>query len=278
MEKKLVLALAILSVFVLGLVLGAGNFCYPYKSAVLRTRQEQNLKSPANEVSEKPAAEARDAVSTSDSAWDKLWANYKSPQGISFRYPKQILGLNRCGDRQIFYVPTKVLEDKENGTIYIAPEYYYDYPALADGSQDTSQPCQKIMNTLEQIGGKGINATAHYSTGNILGGLDLHIRVIKDTNGLAGFAQDIFGTKCQLDTEVKAEMGEASLYEIKKDKLGMEGPCPMNFPYRILFAQPEKKAVIYSLGQDCTFSASANMDCYDDYIADSIAFDNDLTR
>lgn len=235
-------------------------------------------------------------VSTTESAWDQLWAVYTSPQGISLKYPKQIGALDRCENKgHDPFVAMKILDDKTKGIIYAAPDYYYDYPATSDGSEDTTKPCQKIVNSLDQINGQGVAQTAYYSSGSILGGLNINVKDVKNQDELDKFIQDVFGSGCKIkDPGVykDASGNVTSLdqmggdYEIKlnafEDANGNltsldETVCPVNYIYKIMYNKATNKAVAMNLGQDCTIDngvdpLSANYECYTTEIADSIIF------
>lgn len=279
MQKKVLLPLAVV------IILGIGAVGY-----VLIQKE----KAP---VSQESKIAQNEKVSTTESAWDQLWSVYTSPQGISLKYPKQIGALDRCENKNHDpFVAMKILEDKTKGVIYAAPEYYYDYPATSDGSEDTTKSCQKIVNSPDQINGQGVAQTAHYSSGNVLGGLTINVRDVKSKDELDEFIKDIYGPGCKIkDPGVykDAEGNVTSLDEMGggdyKYKLNAfedadgnmtglgETVCPVNSPYKIMYNKTRNKAVAMYLGQDCTIDngsdpLSANYECYTSEIADSIIF------
>jgi hypothetical protein len=274
-QKKLLLPLSLVIVLGVGVIIGYAFI--PKKQTPLsqgnKAAQNQESNSSAD------ASESKDSgiktVSTTESAWDKLWSVYTSPQGISFRYPKQIGVLDRCGSdhKHDPYVAMKVLEDKSKGTVYIAPDYYYDYPATADGSEDTTKPCQQIVNSLDQINGKEVPQTANYSSGNILGGLNIDVRDVKNQDELKQFIKDEFGSGCKINPDNNG----VAANEIRLIGSGPEGNCYLNFGYKILYEQEKNKAVAMNLGQDCTIDNGndptnniTSYECYISEIADSI--------
>lgn len=296
MQKKLSLTLSHLAVFILGIAFGLYFLSYAYQTYVMQKLfADEHAQTP---VSEDEVAEIP-ATSTTESAWNGLWAVYTSPQGVSFRYPKQIGVIDRCGDQkeQNPYVSTKIIEDSKHGIVYVAPEYYFDYPATADGSQDTTKPCQKIYYSLDQIDGEDLAQTEYFSSGNILGGLNINIRAVKDQNELDKFIKDIYGSGCKIkaqevyqDAEGNVtsldEMGGNNEIELNAGEdaegnvtsLG-ETVCPVNYGYKILHGTATNKSVAMSLGQDCTIDNGASpenptgYECYITEIADSVRID-----
>jgi hypothetical protein len=274
MEKKIKLGLAFAFVFILGMVIGVIFFSYGY----VKYLESQAF---GDQTAIQQQADPADTpISTTEPLGsDELWATYDSPQGISFKYPRQISTLDRCGDKKKDnpYVGTTVIEDNKNGIVYVAPEYYFDYPATADGSQDTSKTCQKISYSLDQINGEGTPQTAYYGNG-VLGGLNIIVREIRSRTEFDKFVQDVFGPACKAEDQPSTQSEYKGEYRIKYDKKAYEdGSCFVNFTYKLDYNAEQNKAFFVNLGQDCNIDNGkidsknpADYECYTMEIADSI--------
>lgn len=260
MQEKNVRILSLSLMLVAGVIIGS----YVFRNTA--PAQEAEKQQENQNIEEKASV-------TPDSAWDKLWAVYTSPQGISFRYPKQIGVLDGCGDEHKAsnpYVGMKVLENEKKGSISLVPEYYYDYPMTAEGEQDTSKPCQK----------KSILDVAEEESGYMLGGLDIMVREVKNRAEFDKFVQDVTAPGCEAEDEPSMESEYSGEYRLKYDGKSLdETSCPFNAGYKLVYNTNRNKAFFLSLGQDCNITnENPNIDrvayvCYIPEIADSIQID-----
>jgi len=270
MQKKLLLALSLVVVLGVGIIIGYALILKKQIPLSQGNKIAQNQEGNSSTVTSENKNSETETVSTTESAWDKLWSSYTSTQGVSFKYPKQILGIG-CKADDVFYVPTVVFEDKGNGGIYIAPKYYNEYPVDSNGNQDTTK-CQKIMSSLDTVSGKvGVKNDYNYQ-GHIFGGWSVAIRDVKSQDELKKFVKDMYGEACEINTDRNGLTDE----EFTIKGTDMEGGCPMNFNYKILYNAQKGKAVSVDLGQEATFlpSAPGSQDdsVYDNYMIGSIKF------
>lgn len=273
MQKKLLFGLALLLVFSSGMILGAyvldrDSLC----GSLSESGDNDALHDAATtETAGEDSQAATDTASPAESAWGRLWSYYTSPQGFSFRYPKEA-NLDGTSLSAI-----KVFEDPETDDVFIAPEHYLSWPENRDSDLVTLETIQEEMKSY---------STAAEIPYHVAGGWRISAADVKNEAELKDFVKAEYGQGCGNIEEsamygTSAEQGFMKLFQVKGT--GMEGDCPMNFAYRILYAPNRQKAISLVLGQECTFLADLpqgkndylgiEQDCYDEFIADSIRFD-----
>lgn len=257
MKKKLLLAA--LSIIVLAVVgVGLVN--------IKKSEAPASGKQAATESSDDAAAanEAEISETTETAAMAEgtgaEWLEFKSAQGISFRYPKRVEGT--C-DGSGALVDTKVFDDVEDGRIYVSADCAANLESLRQLSQGAAE---------EQSGG--------YKQEKFFYGWNLAVASVESEAELDGFVKQHYGQGCAVfGREPAAEDG---VFDIKlngyKDAAGNDTDlgstvCPTNYRFELLYAPEKHLALSLVLGQEPTFCVKNFGACYDDEMAGSIKFD-----
>ncbi|MDD3191092.1 MAG: hypothetical protein PHI66_05415 [Candidatus Pacebacteria bacterium] len=188
------------------------------------------------------------------------WADYISLQGIYFKYPKEAIGVG-CGGEKNVLTPVRVIEDVENGYIYLTVECSASLESLRDETRQVS---------IIRDG---------YKQEKFFYGWNIAIESVLDDDDMEDFINKHYGSgSCEAGEKKLVERREG-MWDVNvtgKDwggALDMESDCVVNYSYKI-FSRPEKnRALSVVLGQECTFAGDMEMlDCYDDDIVGSILF------
>ena len=173
-------------------------------------------------------------------AYKMEWVNYSSPQGVSFKYPKEVFGFGCDGKNGL--TPVRVLEDPQNGYIYIA-----------DNCSDTLESLQNETKQLS-AGNQGYKQEKTYY------GWGIAVKDAKNDNEINSFISSHYGTGSCEAGERKLLDRQDWVYDITingKDwntAPDMQSGCTVNYSYKVLFASDKNKALSVVLGQECTFA------------------------
>lgn len=239
MQKKVLLPLAV--VIVLGV--GAVGYVLVQKGKTpVSQESDSSITTPENK-------DTKDTTDTPSQATE--WTNYTSPQGISFKYPKNIV---------------RVFDDQQNGYVYLT----------SDSSDSLESLQEKTKQATIATDGPGLGSLK-YKQEKFSDAWNIAIKNIKSETELGEFIKDHYGKGCIMGS--KEVWKQDGVYEIRlnefKDAKGNDtsldqAVCPVNYSYKILYAPQKSKALSLVLGQECTFTPDY---CYyDGDISNSIEF------
>jgi|GEM_PF-2320013 hypothetical protein len=273
-NKQAIFAALVISLLVTGVALYF-YFSNPKNKPVRQTNtiveksSSDTIKSK-KETEEENNAEEEEEEETDDTAPEKSkeensWMNYNSFQGISFGYPRESLGTDCAGEKNTA-VPVKILEDKENGYVY-----------LTTGCSDT-------LETLRKKTAKASSVKNNYKQEKAADVWSIAISTVKNDSELNAFIDKHYGTGgCEVGKMELLE-GRNGIYKVTirgkdwinpGDRITTSQTCKVDYAYKILYAPKKSKALSIILGQGCTFLPIGGEDCYEteNKIIDSIKFD-----
>lgn len=199
------------------------------------------------------------------------WNLYKNEDlGFSMNIPSEVATVKRCPDNEMVSAPLRVFEEKDNGVIYIVPEYYYD----ADWSQEEhsfTKECTKTEYTLEMLESENVQKPFL--------GWKMIIEDIDEDNIESSIKKN-FGSTCIVDSIKEEQNGDYSILIKGEDWdeenfLGETG-CLVNYFYKIVYSEERNKLMSLVLGQECTFETDPKTQpyyCYDEEMINSFSFD-----
>ena len=189
----------------------------------------------------KPGVVANIKRTVDASSWDEY---VNSELGFSIKLPPEVSCFNRCSQAKKPLVPIKVFQDNKNNTVYITPEYYYDY---GDNSN-----CEKIEASLASLEAQGMTVKPF---------LAWKIDVIKADNldDVNNFIKRNFASSCMVGSQT---MNNDGVYEI-----GITGEdwanggmvnsnCYWEMHYKILYSPEKHKLLSVKLPIDYDFFIS----------------------
>ncbi|MDD3190668.1 MAG: hypothetical protein PHI66_03180, partial [Candidatus Pacebacteria bacterium] len=252
------------SILFLGLLIG-GMFVR-YITPACEKDCNCEISNDASTSDEEKLAKYQEEIDSDMTSWQEEWVDYTSQNGVSFKYPKYITGIDSCGAGRVFFVPTKIFEYDE--VIYIMPEYYYNFK----GEPTEETICEKYFTSdmIDKI----------KQDRKPLRGWRIDIRSIKDKeNDINSLIKDIYDYGCKMESETSWIKDGISTIKMNvyKDTDGNptslgETICPMNGVYKILYSEENKLAVSVILGQECTFWGDGQNMCFDEKIVESMDF------
>ncbi|MFA7170154.1 MAG: hypothetical protein WC178_04890 [Candidatus Paceibacterota bacterium] len=251
-------AILLASVIILGLLIG-GIYLKFLKNNNTVTESKEPISNQTN------PAKYENEIASDLSSWQEEWVDYKSQLGISFKYPKFITGLDSCNSERIFFVPMRVFEDTENGSIYITPEYYYD-GTVQNGA---TQNCKKHIISSDSLQREATDTHKPFLGWNIV------MKKIENED-IDSIIKNIYGSGCKMESEkpwTKDGMNEVRLNSYKDAEGNPTGldqtVCPTNYSYKILYSEKQKLAISVALGQECTFWGDNHNECFDEQLLNS---------
>jgi hypothetical protein len=200
------------------------------------------------------------------------WVDHNSIElGFSMRFPEEVLGLYKCDSPQKFTVPLMVFEDNERGVVYLVPEYYYEANWNRELLEFTGE-CKKVTYSLDTLENRTQSSVYYFSNKPMLG-YAIFVRDIKSDADLNSLIKEVYGSSCNLGPKDKITENGVDYYRVSVKSSGIEGDCPMNYSYKILYSIIKNKALALVVGQGCTFSNEYEepslYQCYDQEIIDS---------
>jgi len=169
------------------------------------------------------------------------WREYINERlGFSIKIPQEIRLLNRCSADAGAFVAVKVFEDTENNSVYIIPEYYYDW-------KENSQKCEKIEYSLALIKEEG--------GWKPFLGWKIDVAEINDLEEMTKFIKSNFGEACIVGDQ-KDEGGDIYNIKIIGDdwtNQRTESTCPWEMHYKIIYLPEKHKLLSVKLGIDYDF-------------------------
>ncbi|MFZ3054389.1 MAG: hypothetical protein WA091_00155 [Minisyncoccales bacterium] len=169
------------------------------------------------------------------------WREYINERlGFSIKIPKEISLLNRCSADAGDFVAVKVFEDKENNSVYIIPEYYYDW-------KEDSQKCEKIEYSLALIKEEGGRKPFL--------GWKIDVVEINNSEELTKFIKSNFGEACIVGDKKDEGGGIYNVKIIGEDWTNQrtESTCPWEMHYKIIYLPEKHKLLSVRLGIDYDF-------------------------
>jgi len=169
------------------------------------------------------------------------WKEYINERlGFSIKIPKEIHLVNRCSANVGDFVGVKVFEDTEKNSVYIIPEYYYDW-------KEDLQKCEKIeysLNLIKEEGGW-----------KPFLGWKIDVAEINNLEELNKFIKSNFGEACIVGEQKEEGYGIYNIKIIGEDWTNQrtESTCPWEMHYKIIYLSEKYKLLSVKLGIDYDF-------------------------
>ena len=280
--------LIVILVILLAITLGATSlFAYQnYRYRQQLIQKPQPTPSPTQTVTPTPSLPKESELTSLDETWNQ-YTYYQL--GFSIKVPREMmLSYGSCkwnekgGDHSYrpdrALVPVKIYEDKENNTVYIASEYYYELAGETTENYVTYfSECNKVLNSLERVRKELRAERGHYQQA-----WDIVVRDVANDNQLESFIKERYGSGCGLGEKTPSE--QEGVFNVGIDTGGAKSfdeatgkDCVVNYMTVLRYYPAKNKVVSWHLGQDATFykflGAAGQKDIiYDSEMAESFRF------
>ena len=135
------------------------------------------------------------------------WQEYVSfDMGFSIKIPKATKGAYLCQEQKTTQIPVVIFEDKENDTIYIAPEYRYE--AKYDSEVGKLGLCERTPYSLDVLKKEYVATLGRIP----MFGLVLTLKRVNDENDIISIVKETFGNECSVVYE--KPLIQAGIFEI----------------------------------------------------------------